>query len=175
MPKFTHLTRDEKDEICFLKLDGLSGSKIAQQLGKSRQSISNYLNSLPVPPESEDIKPHSLPADISSTDAFAVCRMFNAGLKMSKICYLSELPESVIYQIFAYVRKPHQTGTVRRSDDLFPEITSWMQKNGITYQGLADQLGISVHVLKNTLFGKTRLSEDIAARIKDITGISLAP
>ena len=175
MPKFTHLTRDEKDEICLLKLDGLSGSKIAQQLGKTRQSISNYLNSLPGSSGQEQSAPYSLPTGISRTDAFAVCRMFNAGLKMSKIMYLSELSEPVIYQIFAYVRKPHPTGTGRKSDNLFPEVTDWMRANGMTYQMMAEQLGVSIHVLRNTLYGKTHLSDDVADRIKEVTGISLVP
>ena len=116
MPKFTHLTQDEKDMICHMKLDGYSGSSIAQIVHKSRQCISAYLNSLPSPADGSEPFNDKLPDGITQRDAFSVCHMFNCGLKMNRIRYYSELSDPEIYQIFAFVKKPARPGIKPKTD-----------------------------------------------------------
>ena len=173
MPKYYHLTEEEKNLICQLKLDGISGSRIAQQLGKSKQSISLYLNNLPSGNEEQERISSGLPEEVSRQDAYEVCRMYNAGLNMSKIKDLSELSEEVIWGIFSYVKRPHRTGKHPQRHCYFPNVKNWMDETGISYQEFADQLGISQFSLKNMLYGKNYLTKDVAVRMKEVTGLKI--
>ena len=167
------LSMNEKDQICLLKLRGFSGPRIAEELGRSRQTIYGYLNTLPPQGKISSLQT-AISCDVDEETACQMFHLYNQGKTVVEICEELSCTEDEIINVFTFIKAQHRNGISGSKYKCWhPTVRDWIEQTGTTYKDFSDKLGIYSETLWSMLYGKRYLTLDIAKKIKRITGLTI--
>lgn len=156
-----------KRKICLLRLDGLSIHEIAEIVGTTYQTVSNYLRKLPKNNEQLITNPYEV---MEEKVVHAICTDYIQGRSVAEIANNRGLSLDSVYSVFWFItaRKPI---AVKKS--VYPCISEWMRKNFVSLKNMAEMIGTTPSNLGHVLSGKKHMSKEMVISIRDVTKIPL--
>lgn len=170
-PKRRHLTQEEKENICKLRIEGSTLQEIADSVGKSKQAISYFFRCFPVQ-EGTSLSP-SLPPSVTEENAFQMCQLAVAGRTVDEIAAILDCSESEIYSVFCFLRFKKDKRKENKNTCYYPNVRRWMVENAVQNKEFARQLGISATTLRLMIYGYIYFPLETAKKAKAISGLSL--
>lgn len=157
---------NDRMRICVMRFEGKSISQIGKAFGVTKQTILNFLKSLPHSERETIIRP-----DFTTELVTDICSDYFQGMKFPALAEKYAIPEADIADLFSYfsARKLSSSRT-----KYYPALAKWMRQHSYSNALMAKELDIPVYKFCNIVGGYEHMRYDLAERICGMTGLTMS-